>query len=806
MRKLILLISLSFFWIVSISGQTPLSGNYTIDASGAGDFISFSEAIDSLHAHGINAPVSFQVVAGIYEDQFIIGQISGSSETNTISFIGQDPTTTILKADSIIDLPSTSGSMNDAFILSNASHLLFENIGFRYDLPKSATLLNIIEGSNSVILKKCLFFLDPTTELNLGVMIQNAYDITIDSCELFANGDYGIACLYDSSFTLSNSKIHNALLGVYIDDTKDIYIRNNELSGSGVVGNPVFGEGIFVWFNTLNIYIENNIIHEGFRTGMYISGASEGINRIVNNVFRGDQRGARISTPYNDADTLFFYHNTVIGNEIGLELGDLRTDAAVYAENNLFASMIGPSLQIQSNNQLSTNSIWNHNAYVNSDTTAFPLVQIRVNFNVTNYYDLESYRIKYLRVDEQSYYVPLAYLDTSSYHILSATRFHFGNPKPGIDQDVEGDLRGLFGDAVDVGADEFSGFIGDISSISGTLFIDENGDGVQNNGEKGLANSKVMDTLHQHITFTDQHGDYILYKTANDTLVIKPISLNGFDIHPADSMILPLGSNVLEVNFAYVVNDVFSDFSIDYTSEIRRCFRTINGYITYQNQGTVVEDNIELSYTPDPFDSLIFSDPMWDQEVNGTYYWDLEPVEINERRTIRLRLKMPSVDALGESQIATVKISNTEAVIAEAQYTESIICAYDPNDKAVFPEGVGKDHLVLKTDSLEYLIRFQNTGNDTAFDIRIVDQLSEALDWDSFELLSVSHDVRTELNQQTGQLVFYFDDIQLVDSVANEPDSHGFVKFRINPRANIADSTVITNTGYIYFYWSQIRV
>jgi hypothetical protein len=41
--------------------------------------------------------------------------------------------------------------------------------------------------------------------------------------------------------------------------------------------------------------------------------------------------------------------------------------------------------------------------------------------------------------------------------------------------------------------------------------------------------------------------------------------------------------------------------------------------------------------------------------------------------------------------------------------------AYDPNDKQGFPTGFGAKHYIRPGTELEYLIRFQNTGTDTAF-------------------------------------------------------------------------------------------
>jgi len=58
-----------------------------------------------------------------------------------------------------------------------------------------------------------------------------------------------------------------------------------------------------------------------------------------------------------------------------------------------------------------------------------------------------------------------------------------------------------------------------------------------------------------------------------------------------------------------------------------------------------------------------------------------------------------------------------------------LLCAYDPNDKIATPKGIDSMGYILpNTSELEFTIRFQNTGNDTATNIVITDQLDANLD------------------------------------------------------------------------------
>ncbi len=127
-----------------------------------------------------------------------------------------------------------------------------------------------------------------------------------------------------------------------------------------------------------------------------------------------------------------------------------------------------------------------------------------------------------------------------------------------------------------------------------------------------------------------------------------------------------------------------------------------------------------------------------------------------------------------------------------------IIGSYDPNDKLVSPSGVGEENYILADTELEYTVRFQNTGNDTAFTVYILDTLSTFLDLHTFESGVSSHDYEVEI-LENNIIRWQFDNIYLPDSNINEPASHGFVKFVISPKEDIEQGSVITNQAGIYF-------
>lgn len=128
--------------------------------------------------------------------------------------------------------------------------------------------------------------------------------------------------------------------------------------------------------------------------------------------------------------------------------------------------------------------------------------------------------------------------------------------------------------------------------------------------------------------------------------------------------------------------------------------------------------------------------------------------------------------------------------------------SFDPNDKNAIPEGRGPEHLVHPGTPLEYTIRFQNTGTDTAFLVVIRDTLSEHFDFSRIEPRGSSHPFTfSQINNNI--LQFTFENILLPDSNTNLAGSQGFVEFNIYPQENLANGTQVTNRAAIYFDYNE---
>ncbi len=119
--------------------------------------------------------------------------------------------------------------------------------------------------------------------------------------------------------------------------------------------------------------------------------------------------------------------------------------------------------------------------------------------------------------------------------------------------------------------------------------------------------------------------------------------------------------------------------------------------------------------------------------------------------------------------------------------------SFDPNEKEVSPSG----SIDTSQHWLTYTIYFQNTGNDTTLHVYVLDTLDNAIDESSIQLLAYSHE---PLVQVMGNIVkFNFPNINLPDSTTDEPNSHGYVQYKVRIKNTAPVGTIIHNTGYIYF-------
>ena len=102
---------------------------------------------------------------------------------------------------------------------------------------------------------------------------------------------------------------------------------------------------------------------------------------------------------------------------------------------------------------------------------------------------------------------------------------------------------------------------------------------------------------------------------------------------------------------------------------------------------------------------------------------------------------------------------------------------------------------------IDYTIRFQNTGNDTAIHIVIADTLSSKLQANSLQIIATSHDCKTSIKD--GVVFFEMRNIMLPDSNVNKLKSNGFIRFTMLPQSSVVAGDNIPNSAAIYFDYNK---
>ena len=240
----------------------------------------------------------------------------------------------------------------------------------------------------------------------------------------------------------------------------------------------------------------------------------------------------------------------------------------------------------------------------------------------------------------------------------------------------------------------------------------------------------------------------------------------------------------------------------------RRCFDNNSLIITIKNSGTIDAINQILDIEVDPFWENIKSSLPYSSKVNNNIQYIIPKITSNGEVQIELIFTIACNSRLGQSHCITTTLQEAKNCESLQQNTitnnfcQKNIGSYDPNDKQAFVKGQTLTDFTTPNSVLEYLIRFQNTGTDTAFNITIKDQLDPNLDWTSFKITSSSHHYTYDLDKN-GQLIFSFRNIFLPDSNIHEMGSHGFIKYQIQQKNNLPANSIIKNTASIYFDFNE---
>ena len=343
------------------------------------------------------------------------------------------------------------------------------------------------------------------------------------------------------------------------------------------------------------------------------------------------------------------------------------------------------------------------------------------------------------------------------------------------------------------------------NAFSGFVFYDFNQNGVREANEALLPNVQIVIGTDTFLTAAD--GYYVVYVHEGDSITVEMLTPS--DWVPSTDALIELDSFIVGApsnygnDFGLVPLFDKRDFSLSYNQSLFLCSREYMLDLTIFNQGTFEESGeLVINYPEhatlgDGFDQYLEHDP-----INNILRIAIDTIYPFFSKELTIPFVAPGGEHLDEEFVTRIALYRGQSELVEShEYLTTLRCSYDPNDKLVRSSNGGVDIHRDSEDALIYTVRFQNTGNYFAENVRIVDTLSASLDLHTLVFLAASHSVEIRISGRV--LYFNFYDINLPDSTMSFVESQGYVTFRIRPEPGLSLGEEIDNDADIYFDYNE---
>lgn len=348
--------------------------------------------------------------------------------------------------------------------------------------------------------------------------------------------------------------------------------------------------------------------------------------------------------------------------------------------------------------------------------------------------------------------------------------------------------------------------------ISGTIFSDDNGNGIMDGVEGGIPYQSVQ--VGTSWTYTDGNGDYTAYKPTG-TYTISYAPSGAYAPYPLTTpgtisvAATTAGTTYANNNFGIAIPAGSTNLSV-----------SLNPHTTvtpgfgawYDIQVCNVGVTPAASTLTMVYDAGLTLDyanpaPASNNTTTHTLTWNLSLLTPGNCKYIWVDFNAATTMVLGTNTLEMVNVLPTSGNDIDMSNNidtvhQIVVGSWDPNNKLAIATNYNDPaYQVVSTinadQSIDYTINFQNLGTASAVNIVVIDELSSDVDAASYQFLGASHN---SMVSRVGNTVTYqFKNIYLPDATANEPMSHGFVKYRINAINNLPAGNQISDFANIYF-------
>jgi fimbrial isopeptide formation D2 family protein len=349
------------------------------------------------------------------------------------------------------------------------------------------------------------------------------------------------------------------------------------------------------------------------------------------------------------------------------------------------------------------------------------------------------------------------------------------------------------------------------SLLSGTVYDDADNDCSKALTEAGLGGRLIRLLPTDMATLTDDSGRYVFDSLPPGvfTLEAAPALWGAITCPPSASYTVSVGTSttLTGLDFGNDLQPVW-DLSAEVATTPARPGSELVISAMCVNLGSTpsLPADVELALPPEVgflSSESVGSGPGIYSPGKHSVTWNLGVLAPGQSSSERLRARVlvsPSTP-LGTQLCAMATVSPQAGDAAPANNV-STACrvvqnSWAANAKYVSPEGTGSAGFISRDDTLRYHVDFQNTGTDTAFDVVIRDTLDLDLDVLTVQSGVSSHPYAFSISGR--ELSWTFSQLKLPDSLADEPESHGFVEYTARPSEAALVGAGITNKAAIVF-------
>lgn len=440
---------------------TQLSGTYTIGGpAGPSNFPTWDSVATFLNGCGVSSPVVFNVAPGTYNENITLGEITGASAINTITFNGGDA--------SLVEITHTSTSDEPTIYFNGADYVTLKNITISNNSTSDGWGVMFQNGSDNNTIDSCRVVMPITSTTDIiGIVASNSLTVetttgnntnylTVSNTTIIG-GETGIHLEGESTasdYNVGNQILNNTFRfqddhGIEVDGQLNLRIVGNDIDSLVNAGADA------IYLQNIDDFEvnENRVVSPDY--GLYITDGNDGYtptsnSKVVNNMIVST---SDYGVYLNDFEMVDVLHNSLVGEPAIL----INDQNGVVIKNNIFYSTA--DYAFESTDALTSSDYIDYNLYYSTGTDAFEILS-------AIYADLAAWQTADPTRNGNSLEGDPVFIDPMfDLHALSNLPNNAGDGNVGVTTDIDGDMRSTT--TPDMGADEYVPVAGDMAIING---------------------------------------------------------------------------------------------------------------------------------------------------------------------------------------------------------------------------------------------------------------------------------------------------------------------------------------------------